>query len=98
MIKHSFLRTPKKGLFESRAIRNRYNTESRLAKFGYNNQQNTLERERRSALKRALIGGMSISEITSHLSWLILRNSENPSFRNTILRWGDDIQWLEMHN
>ena len=98
MIKHPFLVTPKKGLFDSNAIKIRYNTESRLAKFGYNNHRNTLERERRNALKRALKGGMSISEISSHLSWLIQRNSENPSFRNTILRWGDDIQWLELHN
>jgi hypothetical protein len=74
----------------------RLNAESRLAGFGYINQRSTPIRDRRNALRRALQGGMTISEITAHLRWLIENNRHRASFRDTIVRWGDDIQWLEM--
>ena len=73
------------------------NAESRLAGFGYINQRLTPDRDRRNALRRALQGGMSIPEIIGHLKWLIENNRHRASFRDTIVRWGDDIQWLEMH-
>lgn len=75
----------------------RLNSESRLAGFGYINQRLTPDRDRRNALRRALQGGMSILEIICHLKWLIENNRRRASFRDTIVRWGDDIQWLEMH-
>ena len=40
---------------------------------------------------------MSTPEIIGHLKWFIENNRHRASFRDTIVRWGDDIQWLEMH-